>query len=283
MAIRSISIYTNLEKDKDLVFTKKVMNSAEENGMECFCDSAVAKRLGMPEDRYAENNSGDCLLVLGGDGTMLAAARKYAPTGIYILGVNLGRIGFLLDADISCLDEAMKKLKSGEFKVQDRMMLRVSAGKNGEETFLGYCMNEAIVSQKVRLRMIEVDAEVDGKSALQCRCDGMIVSTPSGSTAYSLSAGGPIIAPTLDVILLTPICPHALYVRDFVVGGESDIILSNKTKGSVTTVVLDGQEYFEVERSSGIHIQRAEHPARFLHISDTDFYTLLREKISQWN
>ena len=189
--MQAFGIYTNLKKDVDLSITKQVLEILSRHGLSYYLDSEAAQALGYGSDWFAETHEIDVLLVLGGDGTMLAAARKYAPRGVYLLGLNLGRLGFLLDTELSNLEVALAKITAGACAVQERIMLEAFLrDEGGELRSVGYALNEAVISQKNKLRIIHVTVDVDGERACSYWCDGVILSSPSGSTAYSLSAGG---------------------------------------------------------------------------------------------
>ena len=281
--MQAFGIYTNLKKDADLSITKQVLEILSRHGLSYYLDSEAAQAPGYGSDWFAETHEIDVLLVLGGDGTMLAAARKYAPRGVYLLGLNLGRLGFLLDTELSNLEVALAKITAGACAVQERIMLEAFLrDEGGELRSVGYALNEAVISQKNKLRIIHVTVDVDGERACSYWCDGVILSSPSGSTAYSLSAGGPVVAPTVDVLLITPLCPHSLRSCSFVVAGESEIILQVQGNAAQVALALDGQDSVEVPAGNTVLLRKAAFTAKFLQATGKSFYTVLREKLAEW-
>ncbi len=282
-SMQNFGIYTNLKKDPDLLVTKKIMRILEKRGLACYLDSAIAQKLGIGDERQCDLRRMDVLLVLGGDGTMLAASRKYAATGVYLLGLNLGRLGFLLDTELENLESALDRILSGDYAVQRRIMLEAFVGEDSSKAFFaGYALNEAVISQKNKLRIINLEVDVDEENACNYWCDGVIVSSPSGSTAYSLSAGGPVVAPTVDVLLITPLCPHSLQSCSFVVAGESKICVKAKNNAANISLALDRQDYVEIPSGGYVLIKKAGFTVNFLQTAKKNFYTVLREKLAEW-
>lgn len=281
--MQKFGIYTNLEKDADLSITKRIAKILQNRNLTCYFDSETAQAMGLGEEAYCDRQKLDVLLVLGGDGTMLAASRKYAANGVHLLGINLGRLGFLLDAEPENLEIALDRICSGNYEIQERLMLEAQLVEpNGQRHFAGYALNEAVISQKNKLRIIDLQVNVDGQNACNYRCDGVIISSPSGSTAYSLSAGGPVVAPTVEVLLLTPLCPHSLRSRSFVVDGKSRVEISSRGEAANIALALDGQNYLEIPEGWSVLIRKADFAAKFLHTVGKDFYAVLQEKLAEW-
>lgn len=276
-------IYTNLQKDPELITTKAVIGQLEKRGCRYSLDGEVAVALGKTENAEGENI--DILFVLGGDGTILAAARKYAKKGALLFGINLGRLGFLLDTQLADLEGALDQILAGDYKVQERIMLEASVlGQDGrEKRFLGYALNEAVISKRDILRIIDARVLVNEKKVGDFRCDGVIVSTPTGSTGYSLSAGGPVVEPTADMLLITPICPHSLQSNSYVLSGEERVSVLIRRGGEKGAVTLDGQEHFEFSPDEYICLTRSKIKAKFLKTADQNFFALLEEKFAEWS
>ena len=278
----NFGIYTNLEKDKDLRLTDRVIGLLEKHGVPWFLDRDLAVKKGLSKERYIDGNV-ECVIVLGGDGTMLGAARRFAKDDVLLLGVNLGRLGFLLDSDMDNLEGAVIQILEGRARIEKRMLLKISVENGfGSTELVGYAMNEVMISQKNKIRMINLKVEINGEDVCTYRCDGVIVSTPTGSTAYSLSAGGPVIAPTEEVKLITPLCPHSLLSRNYIVGGKDVITITNLIQNDDSTIILDGQEYVELHNNNRILVEEAPFRAKFARTGDKGFYTLLREKLAEW-
>ncbi len=274
-------IYTNVKKDPGLATTRSVMAILERHGLSYCLDEELASKL--PGCCVCSGSNTDVLIVLGGDGTMLAASRKYASSGALLLGVNIGRLGFLLDGDADSFEATLERILRGEYAVQERIMLKASViSKIGEEIFSGYALNEAVVSQKNMMRIINLEVLVNEESAGNYRSDGVIVSTPSGSTAYSLSAGGPVIAPTVDVFLITPMYPHSLQSCSFVISGEDEVKINIQSELDNAALTLDGQIYFDIPASAHVVVRKTDFRANFLRTAEKSFYTLLKEKLAEW-
>ena len=274
-------IYTNLKKDADLTFTKKVVRALESRGVEYYFDPKVAKAMGA--DNVCTGKKIDVIIVLGGDGTMLTAVRKYADQDTCFLGLNMGRLGFLLDTELINLNAAIDGIIDGKYRIEERIMLEASVlDTHGKVRETLYGLNEAVVSQQKVLRIINVHVDVNGLPVDNWLCDGLIVSTPTGSTGYSLSAGGPVVFPTVDVLLITPVCPHTLQSSNIVISGDDvvDIWVHSEREGEMLT--LDGQSYVELAPDEHVRVKKAEHKAKFLRFTDKNFFSLLKEKLAEW-
>lgn len=220
----------------------------------------------------------DLAVVLGGDGTMLSVARRLAPHDVPLIGVNLGRLGFLTDIPIVRMEQTLGAMLDGHYTEDRRTLLSVTLTRaDGVMTTIP-ALNEVVVNRGGLGSMIECAVEIDGRFVYSMRADGVIVATPTGSTAYSLSTGGPIIAPQVPAFALVPIAPHALTHRPIAVPDHStiDIMVS---RGRDAAVHCDGQAHFELAEGDVVTAQRAAHTARFLHPDDHDYFAMLREKL----
>jgi NAD+ kinase len=228
----------------------------------------------------------DAVITLGGDGTLLAAARKAAPLGTPVLGVDLGSFGFLADQPPSLVLEHLDQLLAGHCELEERMMLQANpvVHQGPSDPTHGVALNDVVLTRKAHRRLIWIRCEVDGCHVATYPADGVIVSTPTGSTAYNLSAGGPIVDPRVECIVLTPICPHTLYTRPVVLEPSSQVYIRTEPRpGSASddaTLVLDGQEIRCVCVGEGALVRRAECKARFLRLGKPSFYDRLREKLN---
>lgn len=221
--------------------------------------------------------SADAVVSLGGDGTLLSAARRAAPAGVPVLGVNLGRLGYLTAADVSHLDKTLAALIDGKLPASRRLMLEARAGTAPARPAL----NDCVVRGRDVARVVSLAVKVDGEPLGHFVGDGLIVSTPTGSTAYSLAASGPIVQPELDVLLLTPICSHSLTQRPLVLSADGviEIMLENDGRSSEVVVSLDGQSSFSLKPGKSVTVRRA--PARFQLLTDPSrtAFGVLREKL----
>ncbi|MFO0705487.1 MAG: NAD(+)/NADH kinase [Nitrospira sp.] len=221
----------------------------------------------------------DVLLVLGGDGTMLNAARLAGERGIPILGVNMGGLGFLTEVRLDHLYPSLERVFANEFVLDERLMLKTHVHRHGETVAQGVVLNDVVVSKGTLARMIELRISIQGQFVTNLRGDGLIISTPTGSTAYSLSAGGPIIEPAVQALMLTPICPHTLTHRPLIVpaSAELEVVLTSKDDGAMAT--LDGQVGVALAHGDSVEISVSENRTRLIRFPETRYYNVLREKL----
>ncbi len=232
-------------------------------------------------DMKTLGSSVDVAIVIGGDGTMLNTARQLVDAEVPIIGVNRGRLGFLVDVSPDDGLDALSAILRGEYFEEQRSMLDVSLMRDGQCVARSSALNDAVVRVTDVLRLMDFDIRIDGHLVTRQRADGLIVATPSGSTAYSLSNGGPIVAPTVDGMILQPICPHVLASRPLVVDADHKIEadLTDSTVGSVQ-LVCDGQEYFDTLTGDVVVVERHARALTMLHPVDYDYHRLLREKLN---
>lgn len=223
----------------------------------------------------------DTLVVLGGDGSLLSAARIAAPLKIPILGVNLGHLGFLSEVEEENVFEAVEAVACGSFRIEQRMMLDAFVERNGETVGRYTGLNDAVVNKSGFSRMIAVDILVGPEYVQTVPADGVIVSTPTGSTAYSLSAGGPIVSPLFECLIITPICPHTLYSRSQVIAGNEEVRVVLSSSGGDTVLTVDGQVGHRLRAGDQVRVRRSAHSARFVRLGDHSFYRILREKLRE--
>lgn len=221
----------------------------------------------------------DLLVVLGGDGTLLGIARALKDeVDIPLFGVNIGNLGFLSSVEISELDEALDKIKDGNYRITERMMLSCSVDYNGGSEQLN-ALNDVVLARGTLSRMVKFKVFVDGKIYSSFKGDGLIVATPTGSTAYSFSAGGPLIYPNLELITITPICPHKRNMQTIVLNGNSivEIIAENEEEEIYLTV--DGQKAIEVSKQKIVKVSKSKKSVKLLLFDDYDYFNVLRNKI----
>lgn len=226
----------------------------------------------------------DLIFVFGGDGTVLRALDSYVCQGIPMLGINLGRMGFLLETEIDELAQAIDSLKAGDYTIERRMMLRVE-GYCGGRSILAYATNEVSISRGLSQRMIALDAYAGELLVDHYIADGLVLSSPTGSTAYSLSAGGPIVSPDVQCFVLCPICPHTLQSRPIVLSSKHQIRLriNMKEMREGIQISVDGQAICSMRNHEEIRISRSEHDALLIRFSkEKNYFSLLKEKLSQW-
>jgi NAD+ kinase len=220
----------------------------------------------------------DLIVVLGGDGTMLGAARMMGTRQIPVLGVNFGFLGYLTEFTLEEMFPALENVRQGNFIVERRMMLDVAL-ESAAESAPSRALNDAVVSKSAAARMIEIESYINGMFVNSFRADGMIVATPTGSTAYSLSAGGPIVHPSMSAILLTPICPHMLSNRPVVVPGESVVDLIFKSADPDLLLTIDGQPGVELRHDDRIRLRRSQTTFNLVQPTNRNYFEVLRTKL----
>jgi NAD+ kinase len=251
-----------------------------ERGVSVFIERETAEQVGRQVDlsRWVTcgfNDIGahaDLAIVLGGDGTMLNAARRLARYRVPLVGVNQGRLGFM-----TCMDD----LLDGRFSAENRMLLDAEVLRDGREIATNLALNDVVADKGAIGRMIEFELFIDGEFIYNLRSDGLIVSTPTGSTAYSLSAGGPILHPTLTGIALVPLCPHALTNRPIIVNDRADIEL-RIAHADDPRVHFDGQVTLDLQSGDSVRLRRSEYTICFLHPPGYSYFAMLRQKL-QWS
>jgi len=223
----------------------------------------------------------EAAVVLGGDGTILYAAALTRGTDIPLLGVNLGHVGFLAEAEREDVRHAVQRLVAGDYTVEERNTLEVVVKQPDGSTESGWALNEATVERSNLLRTVELAVEVDGKPVSTFGCDGVVISTATGSTAHAFSAGGPILWPDVDALLFVPLAAHALFARPLVVGPRSWFALEVLERSeSEALVVLDGSRSIDVERGGRIEVRRGGHQVKLARMSDAPFTERLVRKFS---
>jgi NAD+ kinase len=248
-------------------------------GLEVDLDEAVAVRVGGSSVTVFDPAVGyDLVVVLGGDGTLLSVARALQH-GAPILGVNLGTLGFLTDVGRVELYPALVDLLAGDFRIEERALLDVHLQRAGGDGASWRVLNDAVITKSALARIVELTYRIDGHLLAACRSDGLIISTPTGSTAYNLSAGGPILDPQLPVVVLTPICPHTLTLRPVVVADSSVIEVTLETPREEVFLTLDGQEGVPLDEGDRVRVSRSTAKARLVKTTGRGFFDGLREKL----
>jgi NAD+ kinase len=222
----------------------------------------------------------ELVIVLGGDGTLLAAARVFASTGTPILSVNLGYLGFLTEVRLADLYSTLDSWCKGCHDLDERSMLHASLWREGAEHSSYEALNEIVVSKGDIARMGDFAVELDGKLVARFRADGVIVSTPTGSTAYTLAANGPILTPDVDAMVVTPICPHLLTLRPIVVRGDARLVVRVEGIPDLALLTVDGQQAVELHRGDEIRCYRSTNTVKLVRLSESGFFEALRSKLS---
>jgi NAD+ kinase len=266
--IKRIGLIGNSDKAACAEIVRKAARLIQSAGRKTVVDGDIATLA----------HESDLLLVFGGDGTMLRAARDIAGSPTPILGINIGGLGFLTAVPSSELPRALKQIWGGNFKFESRALIEAGGVCNGKK-IRETALNDIVVSRGAVSRLITLDVGVDGELITRYRCDGLIISSPTGSTAYSLSAGGAVVLPTAEVFALTPICPHALSNRSIILPLSSKISVKAVSPHPATILSVDGQIVAELDADDEVTIRRSRRKIRLMHLADNSFLEALRRKL----
>lgn len=221
----------------------------------------------------------DTILVLGGDGTLLGAAREAAVAGIPLLGINLGSLGFLTGTPFPEARTVLAHLFAGEVRIDERLLLASEVVRGGANVARHHCLNDAVINKGAMARVVSIEVAVDGRPLTTFRADGLILATPTGSTAYCMAAGGPILTPGLDCLALVPICPHTLTHRPLVLSADASVEITLRADHQDIHLTLDGQEGIRLQTGDRITLRRSPHRVRLIHDPAYDYYAVLRAKL----
>jgi NAD+ kinase len=279
--IRNIGLILKKQDSRIQSILKDVVPWLHSRGVEVFLDQVSSNycppgtRVATPEEIVAQV---DVLSVFGGDGTLLYAARLVGGTGVPILGINLGSLGFLTEVKLDEMHEAFDLLVSGSYQLERRMLLNVEVVRKGEVSAQYLALNDAVINKGALARIMDLEVSVNAQPVLSTRADGLILSTPTGSTAYSLSAGGPILYPTLEAFIIAPICPHTLTNRPVVIPDKDTVVVCLR-RGIDAMLTVDGQVGMPLEPQDCIRVRRADAVLQLVLPFGNTFFKLLREKL----
>ena len=281
--IKSIAVMPNLTKKGAYETSVRAVKILSELDMQILMECSLS-RLYKDENiiffgsEYTMLKSCDMVLTIGGDGTIIHAARKSAPLDKPLLGINTGRLGFVAELEPNELD-MLQRIAEGNYSVEKRMMLKVTC-KNNEF----YAMNDAVISRGSLSRLIDIDVSLAEDRGYICsyRADGLIVSTPTGSSAYSLAAGGPVVEPTMKCIVMTPVCSHSLFARPVVFSHKSQLAVSASCDDNTQVyLTLDGAKTLTIARSDMIYITSSKIETKLIKLKDKSFYKVLNDKFTE--
>ncbi len=282
--MKNFHIITNETKDTDLVVTQKLQEIIAQNGGTSQVILADVKNNGRSLREEGFLAGADCALVLGGDGTLLRVAREAAKKGIPVLGINLGTLGFLAEVEINKMDEAITKLMAGEYTTEERMMLEGSVFHEGITKGFSSALNDITINRSGSLQIISFSIYVNRKFLCKMKADGIILSTPTGSTGYNMSAGGPIAAPGAELLILTPICAHTLNARSIILRSEDvvEIVIDHGRGGSKLTVEasFDANEKTTMETGDSIKITKSDRTTTIVKLDERSFIEALHRKMN---
>ncbi|NLD48842.1 MAG: NAD(+)/NADH kinase [Clostridiaceae bacterium] len=277
-----IGVFANKDKDIDFEYTKILLDSIKKNGAEAVIDESIFENgaENSRSDISPDISETDILVCLGGDGTFLKAARTLFGKNTPILGINLGNLGFLAEVDKKNIDSAVKRVVEGNFRIENRMMLETMITRGNDIIASDIVLNDVVISRGALSRILHLKTYINNAFMELYPGDGLIISTPTGSTAYSLSAGGPLVEPDVELIIATPICPHLLYSRSFITTGDRvvkvDIVEDYEHSAMVT---VDGQNGYEIRGGDSIVTKKSSHSLKMVRIDSRNFFDVLRGKI----
>lgn len=266
-------------KPEAIEFARSVVGWLEERDISVLLDQEDAKRLGLLSHigTKEEWNLARLLITLGGDGTILTAARRAAPNGIPILGVHLGRFGFIAETHPEEVFPYLETILQGDMVIEDRLMIKATIERNGACFHSGYGLNDVIVKSKMS-RLVNLKTRFGNAHFATFPADGIVVATPTGSTGYALSAGGPLIEPNVQALVFVPVCPHTLSARPMILPASERIEIEVEVDGDDVVFAIDGVEPVSLETGDTIVIERSEYKTRLIMLDQTTFYTKVRNR-----
>lgn len=280
--IKRVGLIGNSEKFSSRSVITKAAGLISRTGRRVYCDPVTAQLAGLKSgilpDAAALTREVDLLLVFGGDGTMLRVASEVAGSRTPILGINIGGLGFLTAVSSHEMPKALRRVWNGDFTLESRALIEVTGRCNGR-SIRKCALNDFVISRGIVSRLITLEVSVNDEPLTRYRCDGLIVSSPTGSTAYSLSAGGAVVHPQAEVFELTPICPHTLSNRSVIVSLDSRIQVKVVSPKPDTILSADGQGINEMAAGDVVTIQRSKDSVRLMHLADSSFFETLRRKL----
>ena len=280
--IKTIGFIGNADKPACARVVAQAAKLAAAAGRCLLADAATKRLAGLQvevcPDAATLARRADLMLVFGGDGTMLRVAREIAGSRTPMLGVNIGGLGFLTAVSSRNLASALTQVWEGRFSFESRTLIAANTC-GGSAPLRGHALNDIVVSHGIGARLLELELRVDGAPVTSFRCDGLIVSSPTGSTAYSLAAGGAIVFPTAEVFAVTPICPHTLSNRSLILGLDSTITVQVQSSQPAAILSADGQTLGELAAGDRLTVRRSAHAVRLMHLAGSSFFAALREKL----
>jgi NAD+ kinase len=280
-----VGIVANVDKPDSRSRLLELLDLLSANKINVLLEQQAAILAGRPNDSLALKEIGmhvDMVFVLGGDGTILRAARELAAVETPMLGVNLGGLGFLTSVRCEDLARATAEVLRGEYDISERFTIRTSLIRGGKQLETHRALNDAVISRGAFSRIVRLRVSIDGELLTEYVCDGMIFATPTGSTAYSLSAGGPILLPTARACILTPICPHALSNRSVIAGEESVVRCQVASAAGELLLTIDGQVQLRMQVGDEMEVRRAPESVRLVTPKGHAYFDVLRQKL-KWS
>jgi NAD+ kinase len=281
MKIKKVGIIANIEKENMAGFAGALKKWLEDRNIKVSLEANIAAAIGGSGGFKLEDLASkvDLIAVLGGDGTMLRTARYVAQHPVPIVGINMGTFGYLTEVNLNETYVALELILKGDFLTEKRMMLDVKIRRGKKIIGSGIVLNDVVINRGNLSRIVELETVINNQYLTTYKSDGLIISTPTGSTAYSLSAGGPIVFPGKDLIIINPICPHTLTNRPIIFPENSDLQITLWSKESGATVTLDGQESYRISSGDVMAIRKSKHYTRLVLSPHRSYGEILRSKL----
>ena len=279
-----IAVFPNVDKPNAGAVLDRIFRFFSERDVQLMLPMDEARFFGCAETYGVENIEqapANMAFSLGGDGTLLGVCHRYGRNEVPVCGINIGTLGFMADIELDELEDRLEKILVGGYYIEQRLLLAGFVKSNGRERFLGNAINDVVVTKGGMARMLRLGLSINETHLMDYKADGIIVASPTGSTAYSLSAGGPIMNPTIQALLVTPICAHTFNMRPLVVNEHDVIHIHIAAVHQDILVTFDGQESFHLLPGDEVVVRKAQQSARIVKFEDQDYYQILRTKL--WN
>ena len=277
----TIAVFPNVDKENSSEVLQRILAFYKGKAIRVLLPRDEAVYFGYPEYGVADIDTIplDMGLSIGGDGTLLGVCRRLYERNIPACGINIGTFGFLADIELTELENKLEKILQGKYKIAKRLMISGFVRSGGKERFLGHAINDVVITKGGVARMLQLGLSVGGCRVTDYKADGVIVSTATGSTAYSLSAGGPIVNPKVQALLITPICPHTFNVRPMIIAEDDEVRVHIAAVHQDLLLTFDGQESFRLLPGDEVIVHRASKPARIVKFEDKNYYHTLKNKL----
>jgi NAD+ kinase len=278
--IKTVHVVCKRAKEDAIRIARELCKTFE-NTLDVLVEEETARKLGYDKTFEMEHvgEGADLIIVLGGDGTLLNVSRHGKRKEVPILGVNLGGLGFLTETSVEELPTTLEKVLKGDFGISKRIMLDVAVKREGKNIFSITLLNDAVITKDALARIIDIETYVNDEYLTTFKADGLIFSTPTGSTGYSLAAGGPLIYPSLPNMIVTPICPHTLTNRPIILPENAEVRAQLKSKEEKVILTLDGQVGFPLEYDDEVTIKKSSHTVTLIKSSSRGYFEILRTKL----
>lgn len=274
-----LGIILNNQKKDAYPVLEKVIAYLEKKGVQYYIEESVEPDSKVKVKDYQEiKEKADYIIIIGGDGTFLHTVRYFFGSGLPLLGINIGHLGFLTEIETGEIEYSLDQLLAGNYSIEKRLVLEARIENKGQTVYRQQALNDFVIHRGSSSRMVSVEMYINDEIVSTYRADGLIVSTPTGSTAYSLSAGGPIVNPQIRAIIVTPICPHSLFIKPMVISDQERIKIKVKGEQSVS-FAADGASDYQVGSSDEIFIEAAKEELSIVKLPDRTFYSILHKKL----